>query len=140
MNEQLQNQLTKMLEWAERATSTGVEFVAEQTPLYIQELLVYNFWISLIWFVIGIIFLLIGINRTYSVVWGKLSKEKWEVQNGIYISTLTSSGIQALISIILAVVGLIVGPIISANNLEFVKVATAPRVFVVDYLRTELKK
>lgn len=129
-----------MLEWAERATSTGVEFVAEQTPLYIQELLVYNFWISLIWFVVGVVFILIGINRAYSVVWGKLSKETWEKSKGFYSSTMTPSGVQGVVSIVLAVVGLIGGPIISAHNLEFVKVATAPRVFVVDYLRTELQK
>jgi len=140
MNEKLQNQLSSLLEWAERATTTGVEFVAEQTPLYIQELLIYNFWISLFSFMLGVIFIIIGINRAYSVVWGKLSKEPWEKSAGAYYSTITPYGIQAIVSIILAIVGLIAGSIISAHNLEFVKVVTAPRVFVVDYLRTELNK
>ena len=115
-----------MLEWAERATSTGVEFVAEQTPLYIQELLVYNFWISLICFLAFFIPLLLSIFLCWKVYrWLGEEKGRWDNEGAcifffIFPFALFTWG--------------------ALENADWLKIKLAPRVYIVDYLRTELKK
>lgn len=140
MNEKLQSQLTRLLEWAERATTTTANWTAEQIPLYIQELLVYNFWVSLIWFILGVLFVGFSANRVYSVVWGKLSKDKWEEEKSVWSSSMTSSGVQGIVSICCAVVFGLWGSGLIIHNADWIKISTAPRVFIVEYLRAELKK
>jgi hypothetical protein len=124
MNEKLQNQLTKMLEWAERATSTGVEFVVEQTPLYIQELLVYNFWISLIYFLIGILILVGSMILFIKAISAMKKNDFWECS--------------PFLTCFLLPIGMGVG--LMKENTDWLKIKLAPRVYIIDYLRTELKK
>ena len=40
--------LNSILNWVEETAKTAEAFAIEQTPLYIQELLAWNFWMSLI--------------------------------------------------------------------------------------------
>ena len=61
MQPEIQEKLTSILTWVEETAKTAGDFAVEQTPLYIQELLAWNFWYSLIWAVLGIICLSIGL-------------------------------------------------------------------------------
>jgi hypothetical protein len=56
MTQEMQTKLSSILNWIETTAKTAETFAAEQTPLYIQELLAWNFWYSLIyWIILGII-------------------------------------------------------------------------------------
>jgi hypothetical protein len=125
MNEKIQNQLTSLLEWAESATKTGANFVAEQTPLYISELLAYNFWLSLSYFVISVLLIVISCVGIYKFLIYSIKQK--DLENNMPFVMLF------LIPVAIAVEGMRV-------NQEWIKIYLAPRLFVVDYLREELNK
>ena len=125
MNEKFQNQLTSLLEWAESATKTGTNFVVEQTPLYISELLAYNFWLSLTYFVMSVLLLVISLTATYKFIKYALKQKSWE--------SLMPFVMLFLFPIAIAISGMKI-------NQEWIKIYLAPRLFVVDYLREELNK
>jgi Zn-dependent protease with chaperone function len=126
MNEKLQTKLSSLLEWVESATTTGVNFVAEQTPLYITELLTYNFWISLIWFSIFIILLLCSVGALIYTV-------KYFNKHNFWHEEISPFIMFYIFPILICVWG-------AVEHTDWIKIKLAPRVYIVDYLRTELKK
>lgn len=126
MNEKLQNQLSSLLEWAERATTTGVNFVVEQTPLYVTELLNYNFWVSVIIFgCFSFLFITCLVCLASHVIY-KNKKKNWTDEDALLIAPLS-------FVIFLFIWGM-------AANAEWLKIWLAPRVYIIDYLRSELNK
>lgn len=123
MNDKLETQLSNLLTWAEQATSTTATFVAEQTPLYITELLVYNFWLSLICFISFALLLLISIIAPVLIV-------KCAKVNYFYEISPT---------ILLFIIPIFIGLIGVSENMDWLKIKLAPRVYIVDYLRDEIK-
>jgi hypothetical protein len=124
MNEQLQKQLTNLLTWAEQATSTTANFVAEQTPLYITELLQYNFWMSLIYFSL-FLSLILGSIVLISIFVKWMSKEDdWELSP----------------TLMFFLIPVVIGCFGASQNMDWLKIKLAPRVYIVDYLRSEIKK
>lgn len=61
MKEQLEQKSIELLGWLEQAIKTTADFGTEQIPLFIQELLLYKFWMSLGGFAIGILALIVSI-------------------------------------------------------------------------------
>lgn len=49
MNEELQTRLLKYMDHLEQYAQQGGDFVAEQTPLLVQEFLAWEFWYHLAW-------------------------------------------------------------------------------------------
>jgi uncharacterized membrane protein len=124
MNDKLENQLSNLLTWAEQATSTTVAFVSEQTPLYITELLQYNFYLSLVCFVLFGLLLVVGIFLNIIFIKWMKTNNDWEMTPLIFIT---------VIPIIFGIFG-------TVNNADWVKIKLAPRVYIVDYLRGEIQK
>ena len=54
MKEELEQKSINLLNWLEQTIKTTVDFGAEQIPLFIQELLLYNYWMSLSQFIVGL--------------------------------------------------------------------------------------
>ncbi len=71
--------LNSILSWVEETAKTAEAFAIEQTPLYIQELLAWNFWYSLIWFSVGVIWLFVFLFCLTNIIKGK--EEFWEDEN-----------------------------------------------------------
>jgi hypothetical protein len=124
MKKEVEEKLVDMLNWAEGALKTGSDFVVEQTPLYIQELLVYNFWTSLICFILSLL-VFIG------TIFGGYKFARWCKR------TATPEALPALTITILP---LMISSMTMSNHTDWFKIKMAPRVYIVDYLRTELKK
>ncbi len=124
MDEEIKNKMMDLLTWAEGAAKTGSDFIVEQTPLYIQELLVYNFWTSLIWFIISFLFLIGSIYATYKSV-------KWMCESD------NSEGFPLLLFLLMPLVLSVCG---MADNTDWIKIKLTPRVYIVDYLREQIKK
>ena len=122
MKKEVEEKLVDMLNWAEGALKTGSDFVVEQTPLYIQELLIYNFWASLTWFVISFICFIITIYATYRLVSYFVKTDKDALPFTMFL----------VLPILLSIMAM-------EKNTDWFKIKVAPRVYIVDYLRTELK-
>lgn len=57
----------EILDWLETSVKQTTDFVVEQTPQFIQELLAYSFWYSLIWFFISLIALAFAGRGLYNL-------------------------------------------------------------------------
>ena len=123
MNEQLQQKLTTLLEWTEKAAQTSTKFVAEQTPLLIQEILRYNFWTSLVWFVFGLLVILSSCYGAWRLAKYLTREEEWDNEGPF---------------ILLFLIPLVIGGIVVTTNTDWFKICVAPRLYVVDYLRSEI--
>lgn len=126
MEEELQSKLTSILNWVEETAKVTEGFVIEQTPLYIQELLAWNFWHSLIWFCIGVLLIVNGIMWIAKLL---NNCKEWENNDDFP---------KFVVSIVLIIFGVIGIPII-AHNFEWLKIAVAPRVFLLEYAAQAVK-
>jgi len=122
MKPDVEEKLVDMLNWVEGALKTGSDFMVEQTPLYIQELLAYNFWISLVWFILSLVVFIGCIFGGY-----RCKKCKNPDEELFFVIMILS-------------VPLFISTFGMYENTDWFKIKVAPRVYVVDYLRTELKK
>lgn len=61
MNEELKNKLLGIVDWIEETAQKTGEFATEQIPLYINELLTWHFWHSLVFFNFGTISIIFSI-------------------------------------------------------------------------------
>ena len=140
MNEQIQEYLLSTMERLDKGLSSGVDFLAGEIPLYIQELLV---WYAVKSAILAIISVLVLITLT--VVWIKYSGkgEPLEENPRKRKMTLTHDEdgdigghviILAPISIIIAVVAMV-----EMFNLDWLQIALAPRVWLLEYM-SELVK
>jgi H+/Cl- antiporter ClcA len=126
MEAELQSKLTSILNWVEETAKVTEGFVIEQTPLYIQELLAWNFWSSLIWFCLGATLMICGAISLRKIF---VNFEKWDREECHKLA----------ISIIIAVIGLLFGGPMLASNFEWLKIAVAPRVFLLEYVTQAVK-
>ncbi len=124
----LQSKLSSILDWVEQTAKSAEQFAVEQTPLYIQELLAWNFWYSLVWFIIGVIYLIIGLSSAIYL---------YKKRNTI-IELKEDYPPPHLLSIISLVLGFICGSITTMGNLEWFQIWVAPRVWLVEYVASKL--
>lgn len=134
MQAELENKSIELLNWLETAIKATADFSAQQVPLFIQELLAYNFVISLIWFIIGILLILAGAYALYSVVYGKLAKLDWtNTRDGFIFS-------KGILALVMVVIGVSAGAPIACDNTDWIKIKLAPRVYLMEYARDLIKK
>ena len=119
---------TQLLEWITNTVKTTTDFTAEQVPLFVQELLTYNFYMSLAGCIVGILMTLISIGI---IVSGRL-KDPNDVNDATQM-------IIRFVTLIVCGTFIISGPTIALSNTEWVKIKIAPRVFLVDYVLKNLK-
>lgn len=139
MKEELQNTLLESIDLVKEWAQKGGEFVAEQTPLVIQELLLYNFWWHLIWWTIGVIGLL-ALCYTFKcgLKWVKKTHEEAvEFNKNIkYSYDKKSEDVtgEFMFVIIAHLTGLsIVLPMIICN-FTWLKIWLAPRLYILEYV------
>jgi hypothetical protein len=123
MKEETEEKLLGMLEWVEGVTKSGGEFLSEQTPLYIQELLHYHFWTSaVIWGFAGLTLI--------PIIFGVMKVKKMFDDN---------EEDYRVIWFLVFIVYLITTPPTLYHNSDWIKIKLAPRVYVVDYVTEKLK-
>ena len=126
-NSNAAEKLSSILNWVEETAKTAEAFAVEQTPLYIQELLAWNFWYSLILFFIG--FLSIAIQSFLIKKMIKWHREGDREDQEFCI----------IFGIITSIVGFLVLPLaFFLNNLDWLKITVAPRVWLVEYVSSQL--
>lgn len=130
MNEISEKLLQKLLAYAQNIET----FTKAEVPAYIQELLDFKFMEHLVNYFLPILILagILGVIGIFSYILRKPFKENYNSRHGM------TSFMTLLISGILAFVFLV--QILCYNHLiQAYKIKTAPRVYIIDYLKGEIK-
>lgn len=120
MNEQLEQKSIELLGWLEQAIKTTADFGTEQIPLFIQELLLYKFWMSLGGFAIGILALIVSIYTLLKFINHCLKKSDDE---GLPLSMFWAIPIALSICAIY-------------SNTDWIMIKLAPRLYLLEYVKT----
>ena len=162
--EQLNSSLAETLTFIKSTGSATIDFSKEQIPLYIQELLTYNFVYSLFFFCIGVTAFLSALYCGYRLF--QYAKTEWVVphrynSNARYDYQLIPNPSKEdwekcadpktvdyrlrppesmiIIYIICGLISLVASIPLTASNTEWVKIKLAPRVYIVEQIKTLLK-
>jgi hypothetical protein len=139
VTDSVQQKAMSILDWLEQSVKTTADFTAEQIPLFIQELLVYNFWYSLIHFVFGVIGIVFAILMIKQIVFNDyLDIKEHEKDKRGY--SKDSAVVKRILFVAMTVVFVIGGSVKTMNNTEWFKIKVAPRVYLMEYVTTQLKK
>lgn len=117
MNEQLQTALAEMLGKANSGIDAGATFLQAQLPDVIHQLLVWKATVSIIWFSLAVIALLGGLVLLYKWCWSSDSLD---------------SDDKAFMTMICSIPGLIIS-IVIAENLEWLQILIAPKIYLIEY-------
>jgi len=126
----VQEKITSYLDGLESRLGKAEELVISEVPQFVSELLAYHWLTNLIWFCLGLLGLLAIVATSY-----QLLKNCKNVTPGV------DQGEFALFIIGLSLI-LAAGCIgfLTLSITTMVKISVAPRVYVVDYLRSEVGK
>jgi hypothetical protein len=126
----VQEKITSYLDGLESRLGKAEELVISEVPQFVSELLAYHWWGNLIWVCLGLLGLLVLAVAVYYFL--KHHKKMMpEPQQGEFAFLVIS------ISLVLAA-GCI--GFLTLSITKMVKISVAPRVYVVDYLRSEVQK
>ena len=119
---QLEEVITAVISFIERSE----DFVTEQTPLLVNEILTFNTYKHSIWLLSSIIMFLIGVRL--------LNLARRESKNP------EGEEIVIAISLFMGLILLILGMLISVDeSIRIIKIHVAPRLYLLDYLRGVIK-
>ena len=137
INEKLQNELANMI----AHVNDGASFLVSELPDVISQLLMWRSVKSGAVFMIGVILLALSAK---SVVWVKRSVkesreaydrgERWTRYSGCDSTTSHEYDLKAGVFVwIIPVFLLIVGACVAANNLDWLQILIAPKVYLIEY-------
>ena len=122
MKAELEQKSVDLLNWLEQTIKTTVDFGAEQIPLFIQELLRYNYWMSLTTFIISVAGLLLSFYAAYRfIIWGMHNNE------------------DALPFSLVFLLPIIVCSAWVCHSTEWIMIQLAPRVYLLEYVKEMIK-
>tara|TARA_R110000868_G_scaffold398317_3_gene671439 strand:- start:1369 stop:1743 length:375 start_codon:yes stop_codon:yes gene_type:complete len=124
MKEQLEQKSIELLGWLEQAIKTTAEFGTEQIPLFIQELLLYKFWMSLGGFAIAILVLIFSIYTLIKFI-------KWCDKN--HDSDSMAFGLFWVIPIVVSIIAI-------CSSTDWIMIKLAPRLYLLEYVKTLFAK
>ena len=113
MNEKLQEALAELI----TLTIQGKDFVLEQAPDVITQLLAWNFTVSLIWFIVGGLMVLI-----IAPIWTATLNGK-----------LRDGDNDPVFAIIYSILAPLTGLLIITSNMAWLQIAIAPKVYLLEY-------
>ena len=125
MKEQLEKQSLELLTWLEQTIKTTANFTAEQIPLFVQELLRYHYWMSLSYFILGLV-------GTISTIWSGCVYVKWCLKDD-------GDKEDCIPFVLFWIVPLAVSIITFFNNVEWIMIQLAPRLFLLEYVKELIK-
>lgn len=112
------------------------DFAAKEIPLVIQEYLTWHWVESFFWsIIVGGGFIIMAATLFKKVIWNNRDKE-WTKPYG----ALSDLGVGIGFAIAGTILLTFVGTMITAYNLDWVKISVAPRVYLIDKAATFMKK
>lgn len=125
ITKELEDKTINIINWLEDAIKTSTDFASEQIPLFIQELLHYNFVMSLSWFIVGIIGIIAVIYTAYRLI-------KMAIKDGC----IDMVGPPV---VIMGIFILAIFTCVSVNHMDWIKIKLAPRVYLMEYVKDSMK-
>ena len=120
----VQEKITSYLDGLESRLGKAEELVISEVPQFVSELLAYHWWWNLIVIAACLVLAVCAIPLVLAII--------RDIKKG------TEDGIGGGILLMLIVLPLAVS--IASCTATLLKISTAPRVYVVDYLRSEVQK
>jgi hypothetical protein len=119
--------INEAINWLQQTGGSLQNFASEQAPLYCREVVAWEFWSGSIFGGIGVALSVIGLAAAMRFV-------RWmEEDNG-------EPNSRTLPSCVIAILGLILGPILAGDNIPHaIKATVSPRLVIVEHL-TGLRK
>ena len=133
MNKEIMAQILPIVEKTKEGILKGVEIAQQQVPELIQEILKWNFTVSLVWFIVGVIGMSVTIYcliRILKTLHSELKKDMTDLsEEGAYnFSIFIPTGIVAFL--------------FGCNvfvNYEWLQIMIAPKLFLIEYISNLLK-
>lgn len=123
MDQTTTDKLNALLDFVKSGAEKTTDFAAEQAPLIAREIVAWQLWTSLVGIAFGLVMLFV-----VCVCLAVCIRNKWKEEPPV---------------IICGIVGLILGigviPVICVNTHKTIKATVAPRLVVIDYLKSEVK-
>ena len=124
MKEQLEQKSIELLGWLEQAIKTTAEFGTEQVPLFIQELLLYKFWMSLGGFAVGVLALIVSIYTLIKFIkWCLKNSKEYELSFSLFWAIPIGISVIAICS-----------------ETDWIMIKLAPRLYLLEYVKTLFEK
>jgi len=117
LDEQLQKAMVEVLTKAIESTDKAAHFLASELPDVAQEVLKYYFVYSFFWCFVGGIVILIPIAMLYVNY-----KNEWK------------KGGMVVLNIVVGIIGGTMGMIIISENLDWLKIWLAPKLYIIEYV------
>jgi Mn2+/Fe2+ NRAMP family transporter len=129
MNKELQQSMSQFLNLMIEALGKTTNFAAEQIPLYVQELLRYAMWDTIFSLILAIAILTASLIIAKKVLkYLRIADYNYDLEATAHI-LLVVLGLSSIFSVFLTV----------ASVSTILKITLAPRVYVIDYLKKEIK-
>lgn len=128
MNETLQQALVSIITKVTSSIDTSVTFLSQQIPDVIQQLLVYNFWMSIIQFTIAMIIFIILVTLDVKLgIWLYKTAKESESYSNWDIFTIGYCALGSIIRSIYLVL------ITSVGSLTWIQIWLAPKLYLMEY-------
>lgn len=131
MNAELENtlstNLSQTIQWIKEIGSSAQNSAVEQIPLYCREVVMWEFYSSLLFVVLGLLMILTPSLLIYF-------SRKW------IKADLARDGCISIAGIVVSCMSLVIGSIITVkNSSSAVKAQVAPRLVLIDHLKTLIR-
>jgi hypothetical protein len=133
MNEQLQQALAGLIAMVVAGAEALYEFGAEQVPLVLQQLLLWHAIQSLIYFCIGMLMTLVC---GYLAVAPHLYAASGCTRHKLGRWWSSDADVPV---VVITMLGLLFGPVITMNNLAWLKIWLAPNLYLLEYAAKLIK-
>lgn len=129
----IQSRISSILNWVEDTAKSVGTFTVEQTPIYITELLAWNFIVSMLYFIISSLSLGVGIYLLRKSILGEFWASEWRGYSSY------PKHPKMIANFVVSLVCLLPGLIGSMSNLDWIQIWVAPRVWLVEHISNLLK-
>jgi len=129
---ELQNQLAQVIKATKDGALQAADFIKEQAPEYVEQLLTFSLVVSLIQFVISLALLAMGVFFTFKLP----TIYKYNNEEASYCWSVENAGRFWMI-FVMAVVGIIVG--LALIDFTWLKILIAPKLFLVEHVKSLIK-
>jgi hypothetical protein len=128
MTPETETNINEAINWLQQTGGSLQNFASEQAPLYCREVVAWEFWSGAIYGGIGIAISVIGLIAATKFA-------RWVEEDGD-----GEPNSRTILTFMIALLGIILGPMLAADNLpQAVKAAVSPRLVIVEHL-TRLRK
>ena len=124
MTEELQQRTAALLDYLEIAIRGTTDFAIEQVPEVVHQLLLWHFTISLIWFSVAIVSIIVIVILTYKAVKFAVHEKSEEL---------------ATVALTMAVLVTLVPLILIVENMDWLQIWIAPKLYLLEYASSLLK-